>query len=327
MKSKSKVEVVEPVSVANQCDYQRTNGKCGRALCEHFGKECAGRACEDWTCDAEGENAETPCIHFGGEDYCPDYRADKITCDKCPKWLAEHENGIPGAVAVVEPTTSNQQPSTNYRDRVSGQYAAIGTAKDNLMRECVKFGALLTEVSYYLGETQGRKGAGLQTWLEENCPEINYKTAMGYKSAAAKFVKMIGGGSQAVAVLQDKTEVIPPGEDAPIEVDAKFIEKRDQLFNDVKSRRELEQTYFKFMAHEGKGRQGGANKGQSGTGRRALTAEEKSDAADVEIRELVGKISAFDKSGKFRMLTAQTQSDIILALKDVVKSFEEQQVG
>lgn len=143
-----------------------------------------------------------------------------------------------------------------YQQRVSDQYAAIETAKDNLLRECVKFGALLTEVGYYLGETQGKKGEGLQAWLAENCPEVNYNTAMGYKALAGKCVKMLGGGSQAVAVLQDKTEVVPPGEDAPIEVDSKFIEKRDELFNEVKSRRELEQTYFKFMASEGKGKAG-----------------------------------------------------------------------
>lgn len=286
MKSKSKVEARK--SVANTCDYSRMNGKCGRALSENFGKQCPGRSCEDWKCDAEGEESKSK---------------SKST-----------------AVAVVEPQS--------YKDRVSGQYAAIETAKDNLLRECVKFGALLTEVGYYLGEARGgtHEGEGLKAWLAENCPEVNYSTAINYKALAGKCVKMLGGGSQAVAVLQDKTEVIPPGEDAPIDVDAKFIEKRDELFSEVKSRRELEQTYFDFMAREGKGRQGGANKGQSGTGRRALTAVEKSDAADEEIRELVGKLIAFEKSEKFRMLTATTQSDVILNLKDLVKLFEEEQV-
>ena len=156
--------------------------------------------------------------------------------------------GVKTAIEIVGGST--------YQQRVSDQYAAIETAKDNLLRECVKFGALLTEVGYYLGETQGKKGEGLQAWLAENCPEINYNTAIGYKALAGKCVKMLGGGSQAVAVLQDKTEVVPPGEDAPIEVDSKFIEKRDELFNEVKSRRELEQTYFKFMASEGRRGQG-----------------------------------------------------------------------
>ena len=192
---------------------------------------------------------EEPCIHFGGEDYCPEFMDDKITCDNCPKFIAAHKGT---AVTVVE-AKSQQLTANSYQTRVSDQYAAIETAKDNLLRECVKFGALLIEVGYYLGEARGRgDGEGLKAWLEENCPEVNYSTAINYKALAWKCVKMLGCGSQAVAVLQDKTEVIPPGEDAPIEVDSKFIEKRDELFNEVKSRRELEQTYFKFMASEGK---------------------------------------------------------------------------
>ena len=160
-------------------------------------------------------------------------------------YAASTKAAVETAIAIVGGST--------YQQRVSDQYAAIETAKDNLLRECVKFGALLTEVGYFLGEARGRgECGGLQTWLEENCPEVNYSTAMGYKALAAKCVKMLGGGSQAVAVLQDKTEVVPPGEDAPIEVDSKFIEKRDELFNEVKSRRDLEQTYFKFMASEGR---------------------------------------------------------------------------
>ena len=165
-------------------------------------------------------------------------------------YAASTKAAVETAIAIVGGST--------YQQRVSDQYAAIETAKDNLLRECVKFGALLTEVGYFLGEARHAKndGEGMKTWLEENCPEVNYKTAMGYKALAAKCVKMLGGGSQAVAVLQDKTEVVPPGEDAPIEVDSKFIEKRDELFNEVKSRRDLEQTYFKFMASEGKGKPG-----------------------------------------------------------------------
>ena len=178
--------------------------------------------------------------------------------------------GVKTAIEIVGGST--------YQQRVSDQYAAIETAKDNLLRECVKFGALLTEVGYYLGEGRGHgECGGLQTWLEENCPEVNYNTAMGYKALAGKCVKMLGGGSQAVAVLQDKTEVVPPGEDAPIEVDSKFIEKRDELFNEVKSRRDLEQTYFKFMASEGlrgPGRPKGSGAAADGPVRKLSRADE-----------------------------------------------------
>ena len=93
--------------------------------------------------------------------------------------------GVKTAIEIVGGST--------YQQRVSDQYAAIETAKDNLLRECVKFGALLTEVGYYLGEARGRgDGEGLKAWLEENCPEVNYSTAINYKALAAKCVKMLG---------------------------------------------------------------------------------------------------------------------------------------
>lgn len=217
-----------------------------------------------------------------------------------------------------------------YQQRVSDQYAAIETAKDNLLRECVKFGALLTEVGYCLGEARGRgkDGEGLQAWLAENCPEVNYKTAMGYKALAGKCVKMLGGGSQAVAVLQDKTEVVPPGEDAPIEVDSKFIEKRDKLFNEVKSRRDLEQTYFKFMASEGR-RGPGRPKGSVALGvesaARAKTAAVRSAEAEQEMRELIGKLGAFlTRGGKVGMLSAQARDDMHRALVDYAQQLADQ---
>lgn len=286
---KSQVTVVEPVSVRNQCDYQRANGKCGRAMSGNFGKACPGRTCEDWTCEAEGDAT-----------------------------AAE-----PDAV-VVYGDSATSGPAT-YRDRVSRQYAAIETAKDNLLRECVKFGALLTEVGYYLGESRGRnhEGEGLKKWLAANCPEVNYKTAINYKSLAAKCVKMLGGGSQAVAVLQDKTEVIPPGEEEPVEVEAKFVERRDEIFGEAKSRRELEQTYFKFMASEGK-RGAGRPKGTVAAGTtRSKSAEERAAEAEVETREILGKVTAFMRGHWLKMVAQQTRDDFVRTLRDCADEAEE----
>ena len=237
-------------------------------------------------------------------------------------YAASTKAAVETAIAIVGGST--------YQQRVSDQYAAIETAKDNLLRECVKFGALLTEVGYFLGEARGRgkDGEGLQAWLAENCPEVNYNTAMGYKALAGKCVKMLGGGSQAVAVLQDKTEVVPPGEDAPIEVDSKFIEKRDELFNEVKSRRDLEQTYFKFMASEGKGKRGrkeGSKAAQVAEEvRKAKTAAEKAADAEHEMRELIGALGAFlTRGGKVQMLSDAAKSDFHRSLVDYAEVLAE----
>lgn len=252
-----------------------------------------------------------------GNGYCGNHNK-KCRGVNCPDRF-QYNDGE-GAVATKRPST------INYKDRVSGQYAAIETAKDNLLRECVKFGALLIEVGYYLGESQGYKGEGLKAWLAENCPQINYNTAMGYKRMGEMAVAQLGGGSQAVAVLQDKTEVVPPGEDAPIDVESKFVDKRDKLFSEVKSRRELEQTYFKFMTMEGKGKVGRPK----GTGvgavdlRKARTAEEKAADAEHEMRELIGKLGAFlTRGGKVNMLSDAAMSDFHRSLVDYAAALAE----
>ena len=60
-------------------------------------------------------------------------------------------------------------------------------AQDGL-RHIVEFGALLLEVDKWLkarpGAKRGQGSYGLRNWLAENCPEVNYDTARGYREAA-----------------------------------------------------------------------------------------------------------------------------------------------
>jgi hypothetical protein len=137
--------------------------------------------------------------------------------------------------------------STYYRERVSTSYADVNAKTGEWFRTIISFGALLDEVAAFLGKTQGRDGEGLRVWLSENCPEVNYNTAMGYKSMATKCAKMLGGGTQAIAALQGLEVVKAPGANETIEIDAEVLEKRDQLFETVDSRRKLEQMYLDFF--------------------------------------------------------------------------------
>lgn len=141
---------------------------------------------------------------------------------------------------------------SDYRSLVSAQYRTVCEKTGEFFREVVKFGALLNEVEGFLGNCQGRDGEGLQNWLLENCPEINYKTAQGYKGMAAKCAKMIGGGTQAIACLQGREAVVEPASQEVIDIDAAFIEKRDALFEKVESRRQLEQMWFEFCGRAAK---------------------------------------------------------------------------
>ena len=144
-----------------------------------------------------------------------------------------------------------------YRNAVGEQYRAVCAKTGEFFREVIKFGALLNEVADYIGESRGNNDeTGLKGWLEANCPEVNYMTALGYKSMAAKCAKMIGGGTQAVAVLQGREVVKAPGSDRTVDVDGDFIARRDALFDEVDSRRKLEQMWFEFCGERAKPKAG-----------------------------------------------------------------------
>ena len=154
-------------------------------------------------------------------------------------------------VAPVEPAAV--VANTRERDaayRLSRQYAEVNGSWKNALEQTVRFGAMLKEWSDFLGEGRGGAGGsspgGLQTWLANHCPEINYKTAMGYKLLAEKTVRMLGGGAPAVAALIGRDTVTDPdGNEVPI--DAEVVEKKEEIFRAADSRRKLEQQYFDFM--------------------------------------------------------------------------------
>ena len=163
--------------------------------------------------------------------------------------------------------------AADYTETLTGQYAKVESAKGAFVREAVRFGAMMMEVEMSLStavdkltskrgrEGEGRPNCGLEAWLSANCPAINYKTAMSYKSMAMKFSAMLGGGDVAVAALSEnhggKT-----AKDEVIDVPAEIVEKREALFDEVDSRRKLEQAYFEFMALENPGY--GATGGKAG---------------------------------------------------------------
>ena len=157
-----------------------------------------------------------------------------------------------GETPVVPVEPAAVVANTRERDaayRLSRQYAKVNGSWKNALEQTVRFGAMLKEWGDFLGEGRGGAGGGasggLQTWLAKNCPEINYKTAMGYKLLAEKTVRMLGGGAPAVAALIGRDTVTDPdGNEVPI--DAEVVEKKEEIFRAADSRRKLEQMYFDF---------------------------------------------------------------------------------
>ena len=154
-------------------------------------------------------------------------------------------------VNPVNPVNPVQNSPADIAGALTTQYQAVVAATGQMLREAVKFGAMLMELETIVGKAQhGPNGAGdgIKGWLAEHCPEINYSTAIVYKNLAAKSATLIGGmGLQVVAALQGGEKVTKTDGEV-IDVPAEIIEKRDALFAECDSRRKLEQAYFAFMS-------------------------------------------------------------------------------
>ena len=152
----------------------------------------------------------------------------------------------PAAVAVVE-----TGDAATARQLVK-QYQVVIAAEKSCFRERVKFGAMLLEWERYLGEARGSHGEndGLKGWLETHCPELSYTAAMNYKAYAEKALAMLGNSASAVAALLGREQVVQPDGET-VDVDAAVVEKCDDLFENVTSRRKLEQAWFDFMGDAG----------------------------------------------------------------------------
>lgn len=215
-----------------------------------------------------------------------------------------------------------QSPAAYYRDRVSSSYADVNAKTGEWFRTVISFGALLDEVAAFLGKTQGRDGEGLRVWLSENCPEVNYNTAMGYKAMASKCAQMLGGGTQAIAALQGRDTVSAPGGGETVDVDAEILEKRDQLFEAADSRRKLEQLYLDFF---------GDNKPKGGRPKAdtkpipKLTKAQESKKIWSDVLLILNKTSVHNAipllPEKETGLCVETLSDLLSSLKDHLKEF------
>ena len=195
-------------------------------------------------------------------------------------------------------------PQVNESDMLTSQYEKAESAKGAFVREAVRFGAMLIEVEAGILPRQNGKGnksngnqytggrEGLETWLSANCPTINYKTAMSYKSMAMKFSVMLGGGEVAVAALVENSGG-KTAKDEVIDVPAEIVEKREALFGEVDSRRKLEQAYFEFMAADFGG---GESRGKVGRPKAEAAPVPKLKASDEAAAIWTGVMRVLNKS-------------------------------
>lgn len=159
------------------------------------------------------------------------------------------------AVSTVKPINVHPLSDDQAANAIRKQYQVVIQAEAATFRERVRFGGMLLQWERFLGEARGGKGGGagegLKGWLEKNCPELGYATAMAYKTMAERAIKMLGGGAVVTAALLGEGRVEDPSGEV-IDVPAEIIEKRDAFFEKADSRRKLEQMWFEFANGEGR---------------------------------------------------------------------------
>lgn len=169
--------------------------------------------------------------------------------------------------------------------QLTAQYRRAEGARGAFVREAVAFGAMmiraeaaLVEASLYLVAAatkyktcknnakstkngrwgEGRPNSGIEDWLADHCPKINYSTAKGYKAMAAKMVELMGGRTgEVLAALCAPHELnVSYGDDG--EVGASVIEARERLFGEATSRRKLERLWLASAGRPAGGKAAGA---------------------------------------------------------------------
>ena len=150
-------------------------------------------------------------------------------------------------------TTAVALTDDQAANAIRQQYQVVIQAEAATFRERVRFGGMLLQWERFLGEARGCKSAGdgLKGWLAENCPEIGYAAAMGYKTMAERAIKMLGGGAVVTAALLGNDQVTQPDGEV-IDVPVEESRKCDAFFEKADSRRKLEQMWFEFVAEEGR---------------------------------------------------------------------------
>ena len=139
-----------------------------------------------------------------------------------------------------------QVSESDIATSISQQYDDLILATQDIVKRTLHFGATLAQAEIELsnrGLLNNRKaGQGMQGWLSKNCPSVNYKTAMRWKSLATNVANTLACSSdQALRLLTGDV----------IDVPSRVTSRLDKVY-EASSLRKLTQQLFDF-ASEGVG--------------------------------------------------------------------------
>jgi len=182
-------------------------------------------------------------------------------------------------------------------------------AQDGLI-EILKFGALMIRIDTRLGDGNKRsgeyKGPTLKSWLKDNCPEINYNTAMGYKTAAL--------GLAAAAELPDNMPLLQLMEgDRAFEDD--YAEAHARVMDIVST------ASISWLKTAGRGP--GRPEGSVNPPRKPTTMAQQEEMATIELEELIIAMGEFFARERHLYIMDQTRRQTcrlrLLDLADLLK--------
>lgn len=221
----------------------------------------------------------------------------------------------------MDTATAAQIVTAQYRRAVSGAL------------EMVRFGATLMQVEVVLTRENNSpsrgptaKGQGLQAWLETNCPDVNYKTAMRFKTLAEGVRRNCNIPAKVPLALalpaSDGTPALPEKSPVPM---AK-LKKIQQAVWDLVEGKSARQLMFDFAA------EGGAAKGGDRRSGKTLTEEEK-HAAMVKAANTVWNTNVDELVDNARTLRSQlllsgdTVAKLLVKLGIVTDALKEAQAA
>lgn len=216
---------------------------------------------------------------------------------------------VPVNTAVSVSEISEDQMALSLNQQFQDINETVGT----VFRKILNFGCALAQAEYELdrrGLLKNRKaGQGMQGWLAEHCPKVNYKTAMRWKGIVTKAANSIGCSTEeAFKILSGDVEDIP----------AKLAKRRDEIYS-AKSQRDLLQMLFNF-ASEDSGTVGRPN----GTGG---STEVKLTRTESARRMWAGLVCGIEKSrdafyNSAKLLPIDEARKSLMELKQLVKALD-----
>lgn len=135
---------------------------------------------------------------------------------------------------------------------LTAQYEAAQSSIKTSVQAVLKFGAMLIKAEQLVfadGPARGNRyektaNGGLEAWLAEHCPTVNYKTAMRWKGIAANAVMHIGGDKK------NALEFLSGNIDAVDRSILPALKTNSVGLYEAKSIRQLSQMCFDFAAED-----------------------------------------------------------------------------